>query len=157
MKGSPASLEAIFDLENKSGLVLSESFKNFALKHDGARPEVNTFRINEKNECGVNRFIPISQILSESKYIENLPDGVYPVAWAEGGNYVLLNQVADGQVLFWDHEIPEDMVKIAESFDLFIASLQPFDPQSIELKPGQAKSAWIDPEFLKRLNSGKLD
>ena len=36
-------------------------------------------------------------------------------------------------------------------FGAFLDILEPFDIKTIQLKPGQVKKVWIDPEFLKRL------
>ena len=99
----------------------------------------------------MNRFIPVREILKERTHIENIPDKAYPVAWAEGGNYVFVDEEKDGAVFFWDHEAPENIVKLAPNFGAFLDLLEPFDIKKIELKPGQVKKVWIDPEFLKRL------
>jgi hypothetical protein len=40
---------------------------------------------------------------------------------------------------------------MASDFSAFMEMLEPFDPGSIKLRPGQAKSVWIDPDFLKSL------
>lgn len=83
--------------------------------------------------------------------IENLPGRSFPVAWAEGGNYVFVNLAAGGAVFFWDHERPENIVRLASSFRSFLELLEPFDINSIKLKPDQVKKARIDPDFLKGL------
>jgi len=33
----------------------------------------------------------------------------------------------------------------------FLDRRKPFDINSVQLKPGQVKKVWIDPEFLKRI------
>ena len=75
------------------------------------------------------------------------------MAWAEGGNYVFVDEAMNGAVFFWDHEIPEEPTKLADNFQAFLDGLQPFDVKSIELKPGQVKRVWVDPEFLKKLKN----
>ena len=67
-----------------------------------------------------------------------------------GGNYVFVDG-ATGAVYFWDHEQPTPPVQMASDFAAFMEMLEPFDPGSIKLKPGQVKTAWIDPDFLKSL------
>jgi len=149
--GKSASEDSIHELEAELGCSLSESFRAFVRANDGSSPETNIFKINEKNESGVNAFIPIRDIANEQNRIENLPRKAYPVAWAEGGNYVFIDEGNRGRVFFWDHQEPENTTQIAESFGAFLALLEPFDVKSIELKPGQVKSAWINPDFLKHL------
>jgi hypothetical protein len=129
---------------------LPNSFLAFIRQHDGAEPETNIFKIGSANESGVNGFIPVRKIPDERANIENLPSTAFPVAWAEGGNYVFVD-AASGAVYFWDHEQPEAPVQMASDFAAFAEMLEPFDPGSIKLRPGQVKSAWIDPDFLKSL------
>ena len=68
-----------------------------------------------------------------------------------------LRQEDYGAVFFWDHELESEqaiaaaLAKLNSSFDGFFASLRKFDPASVQLRPGQAEKAWIDPEFLKNL------
>lgn len=141
----------ILALQTALGCQLSDSYKSFIRVHDGAEPETNIFRISEKNESGVNRFIPVSEIFKERARVKNLPMSAFPVAWAEGGNYVFVDEDRDGAVFFWDHEEPEKAVKLAANFGAFLELLKPFDIKTVKLKPGQVKKVWIDPEFLKRL------
>jgi hypothetical protein len=47
-------------------------------------------------------------------------------------------------VFFWDHELPEKPVELAANFGAFVELLEPFDIQTIQLKPGQVKKVWID-------------
>ena len=90
--------------------------------------------------------------MEERQYIDDIPNQAYPIAWASCGNYVLLDEGKGEQVYFWDHELPdENIIKLANNFDEFLSTLEPFDINSIELKPGQVKKVWIDPEFLKRI------
>jgi hypothetical protein len=153
--GRAASQDAIDVLQQKIGEPLVSDFLEFVAEHDAAEPETNTFKVGTANASGVNGFIPVAEILTETKRIENLPSRSFPVAWAEGGNYVILNQAEKGTVYFWDHEQPDQLVRLSNSFRLFLESLEPFDVSTIKLKPGQVKAAWINPEFLKKLQVGK--
>jgi cell wall assembly regulator SMI1 len=148
--GKPASEQNISALETALGCELSESFKQFLRAHDGAEPETNIFSVDDKNECGVNGFIPSEEVLKERSYIENLPPKALPIAWAEGGNYVFIDEGKNGAVFFWDHETAE-ATALAVTFGDFLNLLEPFDISTVKLKPGQVKKVWIDPEFLKRL------
>jgi cell wall assembly regulator SMI1 len=135
-------------IEQAVGLFLPNELKQFFRKHDGVEPEDNTFDIESSNDSGVNRFIPARQILSEHKKVGLSPTTI-PIAWAEGGNLVLMD-VRLGSVLFWDHET-DDETKLANSLAEFLEALQPFNIDDIELKPGQVKRVWVDPKLLEEL------
>jgi len=149
--GKSASEEAVRALEVILDCRLSNSFRMFLQTEDGAAPETNIFKISDGNESGVNRFIPVCEIRSERALIENLPPKAYPIAWAEGGNYVFVDEERGGAVFFWDHEEPEKIYELAIDFARFLDVLEPFDVKMVQLKPGQVKKVWIDPEFLKKL------
>ncbi len=148
-KGRSALLSEIEKLESEIGRALPHSFLEFIRQYDGAEPETNIFKIGNVNESGVKGFIPVREVSEERRNIENLPLASFPIAWAEGGNYVFIDALS-GSVYFWDHEQPVPPVQMASDFAAFIEMLEPFDPGSIRLKPGQVKSAWIDPDFLKK-------
>ena len=101
-------------------------------------------------ESGINGFIPVSEIQKERDRIEYFPKSGYPIAWAEGGNCVFID-IHTASIFYWDHEVPERPIKLAADFQRFIDSLEPFDINTIQLKPGQVKKVWVDPEFLKKL------
>jgi hypothetical protein len=148
--GRTASEQDVLALETRLACKLSDSFRKFLQEHDGAKPETNIFSIDEKNESGVNKFIPAAEILKERSHIENIPVKAFPVAWAEGGNYVFIDEGKNGAVYFWDHETAE-ATELASTFGDFLNLLQPFDITTVKLKPGQVKKVWIDPEFVKQL------
>jgi hypothetical protein len=136
--------------EQSVGARLPDDYKRFLAQHNGSEPETNIFRIDDTNDSGVNGFIPFAQIPAERALInEELPDRAIPVAWAEGGNYVFLHLQQNGSAFFWDHEDPEQPTKLSDTFSEFLDLLKPFDVSSIELKPGQVKSVWIDPDLLR--------
>jgi hypothetical protein len=146
-----ASEEAISGFEEFLGRQLPESVKSFLRSCDGARPEPNIFPVGPSNESGVNGFIPLRMIPQEIPRLRNVKSKAYPIAWAEGGNYVVVDADRDGGVYFWDHELVEPLTKVANDFGHFLNHLAPFDPKSIRLKPDQVKKVWIDPNFLTSL------
>ena len=92
----------------------------------------------------------VRQIQDElDRYGTRLPGSWIPVAYAEGGNLVLL--ASDERVFFWDHELEDrqPLFALAADFPRFLSDLRPFDPASTELRPGQVQSAWIDPDLLR--------
>jgi hypothetical protein len=153
--GKPASHGAIEHFEKLLGCKLSDSFLSFIRSHDGAVPEANTFKIGDKNGSGVRQFIPIIEIEKERSYIENISSMAYPIATDDSGNFILIDESRGGAVYFWDHEMPLEMIQLASNFSEFLDSLAPFDINTVQLKPGQVKRVWIDPEFLKKLKSGE--
>lgn len=149
--GRPALPSDIETLERTFGRALPKSYLEFVRKHDGAEPENNIFKIEGALESGgISRFIPIREIPDERVYVENIPFSAFPIAWAEGGNYIFID-VASASIYFWDHEVPDPPVQVATDFDFFIEMLEPFDVSSVKLKPDQVKGVWIDPDFLKSL------
>jgi len=147
-QGTRASLRDIKVLEQTIGTILPKAFAAWVSEYDGGTPEQNSFQIGRRLG-GATRFIRISLIIKEMKNIENLPPSAIPIAWAEGGNYLIL--MGDGSVFFWDHEEPEPLLRISDTFENFLEQLEPFDISKVELNPGDVKVAWIDPEFLKGL------
>jgi len=149
-KTSPLSKVDIDRFISELGNKLPSSYEKFILLYNGAKPATNIFKVNKDIKCGVNQFIPVSKIKNEIKYIDSVSSTKIPIAWAEGGNYILLDSNT-GKIYFWDHEAPETQHELSQDINGFIKQLEPFDVSTIELKEGQVKSAWIDPEFLKNL------
>lgn len=132
------------------GAALPEDYKQFLSQHNGSAPETNIFKINERNGCGVNAFIPFAELLKERALIgDEIPAKAIPIAWAECGNFVCLDLGNAGAVFFWDHEEPDRPTQLARTFAAFLDLLKPFDVSSIKLKPCQVKNAWIDPSLLQ--------
>ena len=129
---------------------LPGDYRQFLSQYNGSKPETNIFKVNERTDSGVNAFIPLTELLKERSLIgDEIPTKAIPIAWAEGGNFVCLDLGNAGAVFFWDHEEPERPTQLARSFTAFLDILRPFDVSSIKLKPGQVKSAWIDPSLLQ--------
>jgi cell wall assembly regulator SMI1 len=149
-RGRSLSEAEVSAFEKQAGVELPHDYRDFVLSHDGAEPDTNAFAIGNANSAGINRFIPLGETVSERRYIDHVSVKFLPVAWASCGNYVCLD-LERGGVFFWDHEEPSGDLKLAESFSQFLEMLAPFDVKNIELKPGQVKKAWIDPDFLKGL------
>jgi len=61
------------------------------------------------------------------------------------GNYFLL---ISNKVYFWNHETSHNEI-LANSIDDFILGCS--TPTEVELKPENVVSAWIDPEFAKKI------
>ena len=152
LKGGRQAAESdIAALETMIGQPLDDQFRKFIEANNGADPEENSFPVDGVAHVGgVNEFIPVEDIVDERRYIDDIAPRAYPVASSEGGNYVILDQDQGGAIFFWDHEVEGAISKIADGFDAFLNMIEPFDPAAIKPAPGQVKSAWIDPDFLKQ-------
>ena len=148
-KCGSASQADVKAIEDHIGTSLPREYRSFLTAYDGAEPETNVVSISEKNASGVNKFIPARDILRECEGIESIPRRAIPIAWDGCGNYFILD-ITTGEVLFWDHETA-DLTGIADSFEGFLSALRPFNDDEVELRPGQVKSAWVDPAFLRSL------
>jgi hypothetical protein len=147
--------EQIRAAERALGCTLPASVRAFVRDHDGARLADNAFDLPD-NRGGVRSFISLTEASVLRQQIEGFPKRGLPIAEDGCGNYVWL-EPETGEILFWDHEIEDDSILIANDFGAFLAALQPFDPMSVVLKPGQVQSAWIDSDFLaeqKKLGNG---
>ncbi len=152
-RSHPVAEAEVTSFEQTAEIKLPDQYREFLLQYNAAKPETNIFSIpGGSNNSGVNEFIPLEKILSESKHVGEVACRFIAVAWAEGGNYVCLDLDSGGEVFFWDHELPSDQLRLAKDWNGFLQMLQPFDVSKIELKPGQVKKVWVDPDFLKKLN-----
>jgi len=153
-KSAPAA-DQIAGVEKALGLKLPSDYLDFLAKYNGGEPDTNIFEIpGAKNESGINEFVEIKRLVREYELagFKNL-DGVVPIAFAEGGNYICLATKGKniGAIYFWDHEISDDtnaLIKVANSISEFLGLLKPFNASEVKLKPSQVKSAWIDPKLL---------
>lgn len=68
--------------------------------------------------------------------------------FAEDGGGNLFTQIQNGSICFWDHET-DDLAVIAFSWEEFASGC--IEPKEVKLKSGQVKSAWIDPEFARKM------
>ena len=145
--GEPASNEDVKSFEQEHDFVLPEDYKNFLVTFNGGRPEKDTRAFTFKKEDGTvsdslvgwfNGLIDGDEYSLEEEidiYDERIPAGMLPIASDPFGNAILIGVSSDdvSGVWFWDHEIEPESIndsgiyKIAESFDQFLAILQPVD------------------------------
>lgn len=143
-KYSGASDDAIKQAEDELRVSFPADYRSFVNQFDGATLEVNSFGGDAR--FSVDRFIPISEIKARSGMIEGFPKDAFPIAEAPSGNFIYMKQ-NDFSVWYWDHELEAGDFKLSPSFDEFLCELQRFDIESIQLRPGQVKSVWVDPDF----------
>ncbi len=148
--GKAAAPGDIAALQRRIGTSLPSDYLEFIAVNDGARAQSNSFKVGLKNGSDVTGFIQVKEIIKAMSIIEDLPPKAFPITRDSCGNYVYIDQGKNGAVFFWDHEVPES-TRIADRFSSFLEMIEPFDVASVKLKPGQVKSVWIDPEFLKKI------
>lgn len=131
----------------------SEAVIDAWVKVNGGRlqPNVFTYDYDSDLQSGISSIISIKELPQIVSRVLDMPNGTLPFAYAEGGNYVLIDQ--SGVISFWDHEFPSKRYVVASSIDQFLSCLQKFDPQSVVLKPGQVTDVWIHPDFQKIINN----
>jgi hypothetical protein len=97
---------------------------------------------------GVRAFLPAKEIRSEFVGSRSR------VRFAEDecGNYFTLSK-SDGRVWFWDHETGKSTM-MATNLTSFLTALAKMP--EVKLKPGQVKSVWIDPKFMKKMKDEGL-
>ncbi|MCB2156859.1 SMI1/KNR4 family protein [bacterium] len=139
----PADPSVVDAVEKRLGVVFPEDYRDFLLKYDGARPEDNAF--DGDPVVSVDRFIPVAKIVERTARVEGFPKDAWAVASCYSGNFIYIRKT-DFAVYFWDHEVEDDK-RLAGSFSEFLQGLQPFDLDSIELKPENVISVWVDPDF----------
>ncbi len=117
----------------------------------------NSVNPNAGELYGVHGFVNFSEVEGEAIYIDAPTQEYLPFAFDECGNYFLLKLATD-EVYFWDHEFeyPENMRLIANSLDVFIQSIRPYENDENDENdemPVKTKStrSWIDPEFKKKM------
>jgi cell wall assembly regulator SMI1 len=153
---APPTREQIADVEAAIGYDVPERYKEFLKEFNGAIPQENIFDFpgGAKQSC-VHEFLPLSEVVDvyNSGNFDKHPT-LLPIAVDSTGNFICTSLGEDraGEVYFLDHELTDDpagVSRLAGSIPQFLEMLQPFDPSTVELEPGQVKFAWIDPEFLK--------
>jgi len=156
--------------ETVIGKKLPDDYREFLFNFNGGRPESNEFSVPaQKSAAGINLFYGLLKakewgdlLYQREMLMDRVPKDVLPIGEASCGNAVCLSLRPDtyGQIFFWDHELEADegqeatfsnLFLISNSFTGFLSDLEKFDINQVQLKPGQVKSAWIDPEFLKSL------
>jgi hypothetical protein len=157
-RGLPAGEKQLRELKREIGSALPHDYFSFLQENNGGVPETNEFDIPViGGGSGVNEFFSADEVLRQKRRLhDRVPPSAWPIAHAEGGNYICLACGPKIGVFFWDHELEEEegeepswanMFLLAETFTEFLENLRKFDAGSVQLKPGQVKSAWMDPDF----------
>ena len=58
---------------------------------------------------GINEFLSVREIATKKEVLEErMPPSVWPIAFAEGGNYVCMDLQTKPGIYFWDHEFEQE-------------------------------------------------
>jgi hypothetical protein len=121
-KTQGATIQIVADLEKEFGH-LPMAFHLFLINHDGAKPEKNVAIVDGKKIAGIERFVPANKIVRVRDSASGFPRKMLPFARSTGGNLVYLNTI-NGAIYLWDHEAYSADVKLADTFDHFLAVLE---------------------------------
>jgi hypothetical protein len=138
--GGTATSSDLSLLERTIDAPLDPAFLEFVKHNDGGTPEPNIFSVGSDNDADVSQFIPVEDIPKVMSSCDDLPTGAFPIAYAAGGNFVLIDATHGGSILFWDHELPHAPTTLAKSFDQFLHDMKPFDINSVELSAHRVRS-----------------
>jgi hypothetical protein len=121
-KTQGATIEIGASLEKEFGH-LPMAFHLFLINHDGAKPEKNIVIVDGKKCAGIERFIPASKIILVRNSAAGFPGKMLPFARSATGNLVYLNTI-NGAIYLWDRQAYSADLKLADSFDQFLAALE---------------------------------
>lgn len=131
------------------GLRAPREFLDFIAIHDGGAVSSNIIELPDRRLISIESFIPFRTIHGElQKYQDRIPPGCFPIARVRGDNLLLLeDRTRGGRVLYMDHECSDLPSYVAAGFNEFVELMQPFDPSTVRLQPGQVISVWKHPRF----------
>ena len=158
--------QELHQLQRTLGFVLLPSYAAFLQRFNGAIPETNIFEIPGLT-ASISSFLgrspqPLDDLeATYQTYFDRLPEQTMPVALAAGGNLIVLN-MNTGKVYFWDHENEaapgeqpsySNMHLLAETFDDFMESLMPYNPNTVTLDPAAVISVKLKPGFAEKFKN----
>jgi hypothetical protein len=116
-------------VEKSLGIKINEVFLTFITHYNGGVPEPNVFRVNHRNDSSIAKFIDLKYI---PQYVfpirSEVGKYIIPIAIDSCGNGICIsNERNDGEVYFWDHELPEGeaLTKLAPSLADFLDMVHP--------------------------------
>jgi hypothetical protein len=124
--------------EKDWGFKFPASYRDFLLKHNGGRPEPDSFSFMERPGAGstIQYFFGFTTnymnlLTMEKRRGERILKRLFPIANDCGGNLIFISVMNPdrGKIYFWDHnqetDPPDDsnLTLIADSFEEFLAGL----------------------------------
>lgn len=160
-------IEKIKLFEREKGKNFPNEYIEFLLEYNGGIPEANIFE-NDEVSISIQAFYGlglsnIDDIRHKVDVLKNrIPEECLPIAEIEGGDVLcmVLSQENYGEVLLWEHEeeINEGYAnntnvfkKVSPTFNELLKEVIPFEVDGKD--DFKVKDIWIDPDFLKELDS----
>ena len=152
----PVDRATVATVEEQLGLVLTDEYVALltGVSNGGAIAPVvfaDDLDIGVVGFLGVARTDDWDLATRVAQYAGDLPDGLLPIADAEGGNLVCAKVGGGrvGSIWFWDHERAANAARrVAASLDAFIAGLESYDNVGV---PTKGRVTYIDEEFIAQL------
>jgi cell wall assembly regulator SMI1 len=156
----PATPEAISEFERLCGFSLPSDYRDFLQRHNGGEPTPDAFPISPSfGDGSIGMFFGLhdgDDSLADAyrDRFDSVPAHMIPIADDGCGNFICMSlaETNCGSISFLDHET-DIHHPVASSFITLLSAL--YEPPPVQLKPGQVKSVWIDPDFLASLNKSK--
>jgi hypothetical protein len=146
-------------LEQKLGRKLPESYKKMLLKHNGGRPDPNSFSTSKGEYVSDIQFF--YGIISREhiydlerrydQFQDRLPAKYLAIAGNSGGDQILLD-LDQADIHFFDHEL-EEIVFVSESFEAFLDSI--YETEEVESEFDQAVDLQNISYFQNRIDGGE--
>lgn len=119
-----APWEALSHIRRAFGGRPPQDLMKFLKRHDGAEPADNIIRLGPGEDTRMREFIPAADMLRERQAIELFPQHGLPLGYDDVGDYFYISTL-DGKVYLWDHERPDFIFPVADSFGAFLDRLEP--------------------------------
>lgn len=130
--GPQISVTDVAALEQRYGLGLPTSYRNFLLTRNGGRPERDLFRVPGCDANPVARihfFFGINDPVESCSlswnidtFAERLGGDLVPIATTEGADKICLSRI--GSVVYWDGYSPSPTIyTVSPDFETFLTSL----------------------------------
>lgn len=132
------TVDELMEFECTHDLMLPAEYRDFLLKHNGGKPQLNIF----SDDRVINYFFAIKTLLRDhyaiqwymDMYQDRYPHGMLPIASAGGGDLILIGLSHDqaSKIYYWNHHFEaedhaedywDNITFIADSFSQFLNQL----------------------------------
>lgn len=158
----PARPEAVESVERALGVSIPEGFRaHLVTVSNGGYIVPASVRgfdsIGVEGVVGVARSDDLDMGGIARAYTELADVGLLPVAHCTGGT-VLAADLENGSIWFYEPEYevddPDALTRVANDWDSLLT--QTFDQPPLTIKPEFAGPVWVNPEFLRKIQSGEI-
>ncbi len=144
-----ATLSEVRLIENRIGVTFPETFREFALKNNGAKFAEAVVGTTSQNRdeyiIELREFVPLCEISLIDMGTPN--DALVAFASDSCGNHFVFRRTDMEAVYFWDHEIDETIL-VRDTFEDFLSAITRSD---LDVAIPEDATGWVDPDFLQEL------